>query len=346
MRLTSRDYGNSVRAFAAAMKKADPSIKLMSSFPTKALLDAAGTIFDYLCPHQYEIADLASEERNFRSSGRLDCGQRRRQGHSCRGDRVEHHRWRFRPDARHAPDAGQCAQRFALLESDAALRRLGGDCQPLQLRGQSRLRLRVRPAPAGFTSHLPITRRKCTRRAAGAYPLRLERSSQLAWHLQEPDLSASVSADGKKLRIYAVNSTLDPLPRNFQLEGFKAGVAGGAVLTLEDHAHAGTSEVMNSRDNPQRVSLRSQPAELRGTRFEFTFSPLTDHAAGIGFAALGNRDGRSGRARAPSRCVADPLSRLHVGCVGFILDSIKRHEAQFAWRLSTPQRSAASRELI
>ena len=29
------DYGNSVRAFAEAMKKADPSIKLMSSFPTK-----------------------------------------------------------------------------------------------------------------------------------------------------------------------------------------------------------------------------------------------------------------------------------------------------------------------
>ena len=45
------DYGNSVRAFAEAMKKADPSIKLMSSFPTKGLLDAAGTIFDYLCPH-------------------------------------------------------------------------------------------------------------------------------------------------------------------------------------------------------------------------------------------------------------------------------------------------------
>ena len=112
-------------------------------------------------------------------------------------------------------------------------------------------------------------------RAAGAYPLRIERSSKLAWHLQEPDLSASVSADGKKLRIYAVNSTLDPLPRNFQLDGFKAGVAGGTVLTLEDHAHAGTSEVMNSRDNPQRISLRSRPAELQGTQFEFTFSPLT-----------------------------------------------------------------------
>jgi hypothetical protein len=59
------------------------------------------------------------------------------------------------------------------------------------------------------------------------------------------------------------------------LEGFKAAAAGGTVLTLEDHAHAGTSEVMNSRDDPQRISVVSRPAELRGTRFDFTFSPLT-----------------------------------------------------------------------
>jgi alpha-L-arabinofuranosidase len=112
-------------------------------------------------------------------------------------------------------------------------------------------------------------------RAAGSYPLRLERTSQLPWHLQEPDLSASLSADGKKLWIYAVNSTLDPLVRNFQLQGFLAQIAGGVVYTLEDHAHAGTSEVMNSRDDRERISLRSGPAALRGTNFQFTFPPLT-----------------------------------------------------------------------
>ena len=30
------------------------------------MLDAAGTIFDYLCPHHYEIANLVGEERNFK----------------------------------------------------------------------------------------------------------------------------------------------------------------------------------------------------------------------------------------------------------------------------------------
>ena len=62
------DYGNSVRAFAEAMKKADPSIKLMSSFPTERSCSTPRELsFDYLCPHHYEITDLAGEERNSRS---------------------------------------------------------------------------------------------------------------------------------------------------------------------------------------------------------------------------------------------------------------------------------------
>lgn len=39
-------YATTVRAFAEAMKRVDPSIKLVSSFPTKNLLEAAGTAFD------------------------------------------------------------------------------------------------------------------------------------------------------------------------------------------------------------------------------------------------------------------------------------------------------------
>lgn len=62
-----------------------------------------------------------------------------------------------------------------------------------------------------------------TRLKTTGYPLRIERSTKLAWNLQEPALSVSVGADGKKLRIYAVNLTPDPLPRNFQLDGCKAG---------------------------------------------------------------------------------------------------------------------------
>ena len=268
------DYGNSVRAFAEAMKKADPSIKLMSSFPTKGLLDAAGTTFDYLCPHHYEIADLVGEDRNFKELG--DWIAANGGGKDIRVGVTE---WNTtagdfgltRGMLQTLGNALSVSRYLNLLQRYADLVEIANRSNFADSFGSGF----VQTGPGWIYESPAYYAQEMYARAAGAYPLRIERSSKLAWHLQEPDLSASVSADGKKLRIYAVNSTLDPLPRSFQLDGFKAGVAGGTVLTLEDHAHAGTSEVMNSRDDPQRISLSSRPAELRGTQFEFTFSPLT-----------------------------------------------------------------------
>ena len=130
-------------------------------------------------------------------------------------------------------------------------------------------------------------------RAAGSYPLRLERSSQLPWQLQEPDLSASLSPDGKTLRVYAVNSTPQPMATRFHLERLPGTITSGTVYTLDDRESAATPEVMNSRDDPKRVSLHSQAATVKGKDFDFTFKPLTvtllelslrlrDNPAGIG----------------------------------------------------------------
>jgi alpha-N-arabinofuranosidase len=268
------DYGISVRAFAAAMKKADPSIKLMSSFPTKGLLDAAGTIFDYLCPHHYEVNDIVSEDRSFREL--RDWIAANGGGKDIRLGVTE---WNTT-----AGDFGLTRGILQTLGNALSISRYLN----LMQRYADLVEIANRSNFAdSFASGFVVTgpgwiyespayyAQEMYGRAAGSYPLRIERSSKLAWHLQEPDLSASISADGKKLRIYAINSTLDPLTRKFQLDGFKVGATGGAILTLEDHAHAGTSEIMNSRDDPQRVSLGSRPAEIHGTQFEFTFSPLT-----------------------------------------------------------------------
>jgi alpha-L-arabinofuranosidase len=256
------------------MRKADPSIKLMSSFPTKALLDSAGTIFDYLCPHHYEINNLVGEERNFRELG--DWIAANGGGKEIRVGVTE---WNTtagdfgltRGMLQTLGNALSVSRYLNLLQRRADLVEIANRSNFADSFGSGFVVTGpgwIYESPAYYAQEMYAC-------AAGGYPLRIERSSKLAWHLQEPDLSASVSADGKKLRIYAVNSTLDPLPRDFQLDGFKAGVTGGAILTVEDHAHAGTPEVMNSRDNPQRISLSSRPAEIHGTRFEFTSPPLT-----------------------------------------------------------------------
>jgi alpha-N-arabinofuranosidase len=268
------DYGNSVRAFAAAMKKADPSIKLMSSFPTKGLLDAAGTIFDYLCPHHYEVNDIVSEDRSFRElrewiathGGGKDIRLGVTEWNTTAGDFGL-----TRGILQTLGNALSISRYLNLMQRYADLVEIANRSNFADSFASGF----VVTGPGWIYESPAYYAQEMYGRAAGGYPLRLERSSKLAWHLQEPDLSASISADGKKLRIYAINSTLDPLTRNFQLDGFKVGAVGGAILTLEDHNHAGTSEVMNSRDNPQRVSLDTRPAEIHGTQFEFTFSPLT-----------------------------------------------------------------------
>jgi len=105
--------------------------------------------------------------------------------------------------------------------------------------------------------------------------VRIERSSSLAWELREPDLSACLSSDGKALLIYAVNSTLQAISTRFHLQGFHGLVSAGKVYTLEDREHAMTAEVMNSRDDPKRISLITRKTGIAGSEFEFAFPPLT-----------------------------------------------------------------------
>ena len=268
------EYNQSVRAFAEAMKNADSTIKLLSSFPTQSLLDAAGTAFDYLAPHHYEVADLSGEDRSFKrlrdwiatNGSRKDIRVAVTEWNTTAGD--------FglpRGMLQTLGNGLSVARYLNLLQRYADLVEIANRSNFADSFGSGF----VVTGPGWIYESPAYYAQKLYARADGTFPLRIERSSKLDWQLREPDLSASLSQDGKTLRVYAVNSTLEPLSRNFQLEGLEAGVAGGTVFTLEDHTHRMTSEVMNSRDDPRRISLRSQPAELRGTRFEFTFNPLT-----------------------------------------------------------------------
>jgi alpha-L-arabinofuranosidase len=112
-------------------------------------------------------------------------------------------------------------------------------------------------------------------RAAGSYPLRLKRSTSLPWHLQEPDLSATLSEDGKVLRIYGVNSTAEERQLHFRLTDFPSEVQGGTVYVLKDRDEAGTPEVMNSRNDAERIVSSKQPAVLRGKDFDYSFPPFS-----------------------------------------------------------------------
>jgi alpha-N-arabinofuranosidase len=267
-------YDASVGGFAAAMRQADPSIKLMSSYPTPELLGAAGQVFDYLSPHHYRVADLVGEERDLQrlrdwasaNAGGKDIRLGVTEWNTTGGDfGLPRGMLQTLDNALSISRYLNLLQRYADWVEIANRSNFADSCgSGFVITGPGWLY----ESPAYYAQQMYA-------RAAGSFPLNVERSSKLPWDLQQPDLSASLSADGKTLRIFAVNSTPDPLPRRFLLDGFPQGAAGGTVITLEDRQHGGTAEVMNSRDNPQRIALATRPAQMRGKQFEFTFPPLT-----------------------------------------------------------------------
>jgi alpha-L-arabinofuranosidase len=103
----------------------------------------------------------------------------------------------------------------------------------------------------------------------------LERSVSKPLPLQEPDLSATLSADAQLLRIYSVNSTSRSITTRFDLTDFSTEVKEGVAYILEDRERGNTTEVMNSRDDPERVSLKSRKEPVHGRTFDFTFRPFT-----------------------------------------------------------------------
>ncbi len=116
-------------------------------------------------------------------------------------------------------------------------------------------------------------------RAAGSSPLQVElRSAQgaeIPRSLAEPDLSAVLSADGKTLRVYAVNSTGTALNFKTALRGFAAGIVAGRRWNLRDSQGSLTPEVLNTRDEPNRVRLFEERMDATGDAFELGVGPFS-----------------------------------------------------------------------
>jgi len=68
--LASPEYQAHIADFCRAMKKVDPTIQLLSSFPNPAILTSAGEQLDFVAPHHY-TRDLAAMERDLLNIARM-----------------------------------------------------------------------------------------------------------------------------------------------------------------------------------------------------------------------------------------------------------------------------------
>ena len=116
-------------------------------------------------------------------------------------------------------------------------------------------------------------------RSAGSYPVRVQGGADahamLPWHMEDLDLSAVLSADGRMLRVYGVNSTEKAVTIRTELNGFSGGVITAEAYVLKDSQGGLSSEILNSRDEPERIRAFRHADPARGSRFALEFDPLS-----------------------------------------------------------------------
>jgi alpha-L-arabinofuranosidase len=271
-------YDASLRLFAQAMRRVDPSIRVLSAFPSEDTLRLGGDEVDYLCPHHYDCADLAGTEESFRA---LEDQIRRWTGR--RPVRIAVTEWNTT-----AGDWDLGRARLQTLANALACSRyhnlMQRHCDAVEIAIRSNLADSfgsgvIQTGPGWLFLAPTYYAQQLYSRAAGSFPVRLERvltgAAPLPWNMAEPDLSAVLSPDGHTLRIYGVNSTDKPLSVSATLTGFGDGAVRGDAHVLKDSRGSLTSEVLNSRDDSRRVRVFDEAKSLRGSNLELAFEPFS-----------------------------------------------------------------------
>jgi alpha-N-arabinofuranosidase len=267
-------YDVSLKEFAQAMRKVDPSIRILSSFPTPNTVRIAGAELDYLSPHHYSVGDLNGTEEEF---GHLQ-EEIARDGNG-KDIRLGITEWNTtggefglkRGMLMTMGNALSCSRYQNMMHRHSDLVEIANRSNLSDSFGSGA----IQPGPGWLYLTPTYYSQGLYQRAAGSFPLKIDRTSSLSFFLQEPDLDATLSPDGKTLRIYAVNSTDDMRKVRFRLKPPLGAVRAGEALVLGDGNPTPDSEAMNSRDQPTRVGVKIRRVNFSGSEFEYGFAPFT-----------------------------------------------------------------------
>lgn len=266
----SRDYDDRLADFCRAMKAVDPTVRLLSSFPTPALLRNAGSYLDYVCPHHYSH-DLAWMENNL-----LEVAQMVRDDAPGRPIKIGVTEWNTT-----AGDAGPRRAMLWNLANALACSRyhnlLHRHCNLVEIANRSNLinsfcsgiiqtdNRRLYKTPTYYAQQLYAT-------LAGNRPLRV--TSEIPPNVGL-DLDATLSADGSEVVLFAVNDTLEAITRPLDFSAFGTKGQKLQVRTLTDRRHAGEPDVANTFADPERVFPAPSTVRVDSARFDYRFPALS-----------------------------------------------------------------------
>jgi alpha-N-arabinofuranosidase len=265
------EYEAGLAAFCKAMKEADPSIVLLSSYPTEGVLRAAGDDLGYVCPHQYDCANLAACERELDATRELI-----RARSPKRSVKVAVTEWNTT-----AGDAGPGRAKLWTLENALACARyhnlLHRQADLVEIANRSNLtnsfcsgiiqtdNHRLYKTPTYYAQQLYAAR-------AGTRPLKIESTAPVR---AAPDVSATLSDDGRVVTLFAVNATLDEIVRPLDFTAFGEHGQEVSVWTLTDRKKAGEPDATNGFAEPERVAPATSTFRADGPRFDYRFPALS-----------------------------------------------------------------------
>jgi alpha-N-arabinofuranosidase len=266
-----KDYESKLADFCRAMKIVDPSIRLLSSFPTAAILRNAGELIDFVCPHHYDCGNLPATEKDIQNIRRLLHDQS-----PGRPIKIAVTEWNTT-----AGDWGPRRARLWTLENALACSRyhnlIHRYADLVEIANRSNLtnsfcsgiiqtdNHRLYKTPTYYAQQLYAT-------LAGNRPLKIDSGPDANEHL---DLSATLTSQNDAVVLFAVNDGFRDITVPLDLSAFGDQGQEANTWTLTDRKHAGESDVTNTFGDPERI--RPIEVKLQGTsaRFDYSFPALS-----------------------------------------------------------------------
>ncbi len=265
------EYEFRLPAFCDAMKQADTSIRLLSSYPTPGVLRVAGERIDYVCPHHYDIGDLAGTEKDLDKVRALIAAAQLK--HPVKVAVTEWNTTGGHWGTRRAmlwtlENALQCSRYQNLLHRNSDLVEIANRsnltnsfCSGIIQTDNHRLY----KTPTYYAQQLYAT-------LAGNRPLKIDSASPVN---EGPDVSATLSADGRTITLFAVNRGQEDVTRVLDLTAFGDKAQDVEVWMLADSQRAGEPDVVNSLGDPERVGVVKTKFLAAAGRFGYRFPALT-----------------------------------------------------------------------
>ena len=228
------------------MKKVDPNILILSSFPTQKLLDRAGSEIDFIAPHDY-TSDLLNCDREMdRLTQMIDHTP------GCARIHIAVTEWNTS-----GGDWGILRGKQQTLENAIINARylhvLMRHADKVKIACRSNMANSfcgaiIETSPAGLLKRPSYYAMQLYARHALPVPLKVEQSTN------GPDVFACASEDGKSASIFAINPTRAPIEWSCRLEGFEAPLHAIKAEVMCDTLDRKQPDVMNHWESPMRIN--------------------------------------------------------------------------------------------